>query len=170
MTLTLEEANELAYDLAAAAALEPAPESLATLAQKIAFHRADVERRARAEFSGELLGAVLSHIPHEVGYVYTRGQGSRVAKLAMVDLDATDYFGNPLSKADLARRKREATTAAKRLVRELLAEPVDPADVEVFQEGIANEVESRAEGFSDVSPAVYAEVDRISAAWQVLPS
>lgn len=165
MTLTHIEANELAYDLAAAAVLDPAPESLATLAQEIAFYRADVERRARAEFSGELLGAVLSNIPHEVGYVYTRGEGSRVAAAAMVDLDATDYFGNPLSKTDLARRKREATTAAKCLVRELLVEPVDPVDVEMFHVGIADEAESRAEGFSDVSPAVYAEVDRISAAW-----
>lgn len=161
---TICDASDLAYRLAAAG--PPTPERLTTVAQELAFQRADAERRARAEYHGELLDAILNRTPHEVGYIHARGAGMIVAGAAIViNLDETDYFGNALPAVEVARRKRAATIEAQRLARTLLADPLDADDVAMFLEGMELEVGNRHEGDSDVSPAVYHEVERIVNGW-----
>ena len=160
---TICNASDLAYRLAAAGPLTP--EHLTTVAQELAFQRADAERRARAELHGELLNETLSSIPGEVGYIHARGAGMIVARAAIIDLSETDDFGNALPAADVARRKRAATMEAQRRARTLLADPLDEDDVDMFMEGMWSEVEGRNEGDSDVSPAVYREVERLVNSW-----
>ena len=171
MTVTHTDPAELAYDTLAAMAIEvSAPAHLATLAQQLAFYRDEAARRVREVASDDAayLAAALRSASAEVGYIYARAAGERIAEVAMIDLNETDYFGAPLSKVELARRKRKATDAAKRLARELLAEPLDPAtyDVGQFGEGIAMATDDRAEGYSEVSQAVHDEVERIMAGWE----
>ncbi|GAA2375823.1 hypothetical protein [Gordonia cholesterolivorans] len=144
----------------------PAPTHLTTLAQELAFHRADAERRARDEAASEaLLAATLQRIPGEVGYTYARSAGASVAEAAMIDTTETDFRDDPLPKTEVARRKRAATRAAQELAHALLAEPIDDLDLIRFYEGMEIAAEDREDGYSDVSPAVYAEVERIVADW-----
>lgn len=169
MTVTRTDPHELGYAIVAAMAVEVAPpEQMTALAQQLAFYRADAERRVRAEVpddDGQYLAEALRAASVEVGYIYARNAGGDVANAAMIDLDETDYFGAPLSKTELARRKREATNSAKRLVQVLLAEPLDPAtaDASCFEEGFGDAIEhrNRYEHESTPSPAVHREIERL---------
>lgn len=145
-----------------------APATLTTLAGQLAFYREDAERRARAELTGTTLAEVLKLIPLEVGYIHARSAGESVAEAASIDLDAVDYFGAPLSTAELALRKRKATVDAKRLVHRLLAEPLDPSTYDAirFAEGLSMVPDYLYDDCSPVSQAVYDEVGRIMASWE----
>ena len=165
---TRTDPNELGYAIVAAMAVEVAPpEQMTALAQQLPFYRDNAERRVRAavpDDDGQYLAEALRAASVEVGYIYARSAGGDVANAAMIDLDETDYFGTtPLSKTELARRMREATSAAKRLVRELLAEPLDPADVVPFGEGFHDAIDhrNRYEHESTPSPAVHREIERL---------
>lgn len=173
MTATRTDPDELGYDIVAALAVECAPPAhLTTLAQQLAFYRAAASSGVPAavpdDAGEEYLAEALSAASAEVGYVYAQAAGRSVAGAAMVDTTATDYFGGPLSSAELARLKRAATAEAKRLARAMLAEPLDPTtnDATRFAEGIEMEEADRGEGYSKVSQAVHDEVTRIVTGWE----
>ena len=171
MTVTRTDPHELGYDIVAAMAVEVAcapPEQMTALAQQLPFYRDNAERRVRAavpDDDGQYLAEALRAASTEVGFIYARSAGDDVANAAMIDLDETDYFGAPLSKTELAHRKRDATNSAKRLVQVLLAEPLDPAttDASWFWEGFDGAIEHRYryEHESTPSPAVHREIERL---------
>lgn len=172
MTMTHTDPADLGQAIVAALAVECAPPAhLTTLAQQLAFYRAAALDRVHAavpdDADAEYRAAALRAAAAEVGYIHAQDAGGCVADKAMIDTTATGYFGGPLSTGELARRKRAATAEAKRMARELLSEPLDPDtnDVVRFGEGVTLAAEDRDEGYSDVSPAVHAEVERLIAAW-----